>query len=210
MPGSGSNGALLPVPWADSWSSSGEGGAEAAEGEHCQGDERGGVVEPEGHPGDDPYLGVHRFDQAVAEPVVEGRVDARKMPADLFPELGEFGDAAAGRPGQPAGERVLAFFSFELEYHPQPFLEQVGAPEAGVGFLDPGELGFLPAGEVPRVLPQRVAGVLEVPGVTGGDADRPAAVPDRRDGPGLAGGAPDLTADLVPGARGPGGDVGRG
>src|ERR1039458_2812690 len=133
MPGSGSNGALLPVPWADSWSSSGEGGAEAAECELGQPDEGGGVVESEGHPCDDPYLGVHRFDQAIAEPMVEGRVDARKMPADLFHQLGEFGDAAAGRPGQPAGESVLAFFAFELEYHPQPFPEQVGAPEAGHG-----------------------------------------------------------------------------
>src|ERR1019366_6625555 len=209
MPGSGSNGALLPVPWADSWSSSGEGGAEAAECELGQPDEGGGVVESEGHPCDDPYLGVHRFDQAIAEPMVEGRVDARKMPADLFPQLGEFGDAAAGRPGQPAGESVLAFFAFELEYHPQPFPEQVGAPEAGVGFLDPGELGCLAAGEVPGVFPQRVAGAGEVPGVTGGDADRKAAVPDRRDGPGVAGGAPDLAAGLVEGVGGPGDDVER-
>jgi hypothetical protein len=64
-----------------------------------------------------------------------------------------------------------------------PSFEQVGAPEAGVGFLDPGELGFLAAGEVLRVLPQRVAGVLEVPGVAGGQADGPAAVPDRGGGP---------------------------
>jgi hypothetical protein len=78
-----------------------------------------------------------------------------------------------------------------------------------VGFLDPGELGFLPAGEVLRVLPQRVAGVLEVPGVAGGQADGPAAVPDRGGGPGLAGCAPDFAADFVQGAGGPGDDVER-
>jgi hypothetical protein len=41
-------------------------------------------VEPEGHPGDDSYFGVYRFDQAVAEAVVEGGVDAGKVVADLF------------------------------------------------------------------------------------------------------------------------------
>ncbi len=66
----------------------------------------------------------------------------------FFCQFGEFGDAAADRPGQPAGEGVLAFFAFEPEYSPQPFLEEVGAPEVGVGFLDPGELGFLAAAEV--------------------------------------------------------------
>ena len=78
-----------------------------------------------------------------------------------------------------------------------------------MGFLDPGELGCLAAGEIPGVLPQRVPGGLEVPGVTGGDADRPAAMPDRLDGPRPAGGAPDLAADLVEGAGGPGDDVER-
>src|ERR1019366_2343049 len=41
-------------------------------------------------------------------------------------------------------------------------------------------------------------------------ADGPAAVPDGADGPGLAGGAPDLAADLIEGAGGPGHDVERG
>src|SRR5258708_19031311 len=53
------------------------------------------------------------------------------------------------------------------------------------------------------ILPQRVAGVLEVPGVAGGQADGPAAVPDRGGGPGLAGGAPVLAADPLQGAAGP-------
>jgi hypothetical protein len=78
-----------------------------------------------------------------------------------------------------------------------------------VGFLDPGELGLLPAGEVLGVLPQRVAGVLEVPGVARGQADGPAEVAERGGGPGVAGRAPDLAADLIQGAGGPGDDVER-
>ena len=84
------------------------------------------------------------------------------MLADLFPEFGEFGDAAAGGPGQPAGQGVSAFFAFEPECCPQPFFEQAGTIEAGVGLLDPGELGFLAAGEVPGILPQRAAGAFRV------------------------------------------------
>ncbi len=115
-------------------------------------------MESECDPGEDANFGVDRFDQAVAKPVVQGGVDAGQVPADLFPEFGEFGDAAASCPGQPAVQGVLAFFSVELECGPQPFFEQVSTPEVGVGFLDPGELGFLAAGEVLGVFPQRVAG----------------------------------------------------
>src|ERR1019366_1460708 len=97
--------------------------------------------------------------------------------------------------------------SLTLVHRRSPQARQTSGTPQGVGFLDPGELGCLAAGEVPGVFPQRVAGVLEVPGVTGGDADRPAAMPDRRDGPGVAGGAPDLAAGLVEGAGGPGDDV---
>ena len=85
-------------------------------------------MEPEGHPGDGPYLGVHRFDQAVGQAVVEGRVDAFQVSADLLAEFDEFGDAAAGGPGQPAAQGVLAFFAFELEWQPQAFFEQVLVP----------------------------------------------------------------------------------
>ena len=42
-------------------------------------------MEPECDPGEDADFGVYRFDQAVAEPVVEGGVDAGQVPADLFP-----------------------------------------------------------------------------------------------------------------------------
>jgi hypothetical protein len=72
-----------------------------------------------------------------------------------FSQFGEFGDAAAGCPGQPAGQGVLAFFSFELERGPQPFLEQISAPEVWMGFPGPGELGFLAAGQALGVFPRQ-------------------------------------------------------
>ena len=110
-------------------------------------------MESVGNPGEDADFGVDGFDQAVAQPVVQGGVDAGQVPPDLFRQFGEFGDAAAGCPGQPAGQGVLAFFSFEPERGPQPFFEQVCAVEVGVGFLDPGEFGFLAVGEVLGVFP---------------------------------------------------------
>ena len=54
-----------------------------------------------------------------------------------------------------------------------------------MGFLDPGEFGLLPAGEVFGVFPQRVAGALEVAGAAGGKAQDPAVV--RASGPCQAG-----------------------
>src|SRR4051794_41589206 len=45
------------------------------------------------------------------------------------------------------------------------FLEQVGAIEAAVDGGDPGQLRLLAGGEVLGVLPQRIAGVLEIPSV---------------------------------------------
>jgi hypothetical protein len=61
-------------------------------------------VESVGDPGEDADFGVDRFDEAVAQPVVEGGVDAGQVPPDLFAQFGEFGDAAAGGSGQPAGQ----------------------------------------------------------------------------------------------------------
>ena len=49
--------------------------AVAAEGEHGQGDERFGGVEPERDAGQQPDLGVGGFDQSVGQAVVEGGVD---------------------------------------------------------------------------------------------------------------------------------------
>jgi hypothetical protein len=45
---------------------------------------------------------------------------------------------------------------------PQALFEQIGPIQAGIGFGDPGQLGGLTVGEVVGVLPQRVAGALEL------------------------------------------------
>jgi hypothetical protein len=75
----------------------------------------------------------------------------------------------------------------------QLLLEQVGAVEGAVGVRDLGEGGVLALGEVLGVLPKGEAGALELAG------------------PGLltalAGGVPDLAADLVKGVGGPGDDL---
>ena len=54
-------------------------------------------MEAEGHPGEDADFGVHRFDEAVAEPVVEGGVDAFQV-ADFPAECGEFRGCGSALP----------------------------------------------------------------------------------------------------------------
>src|SRR6266700_3003650 len=141
--------------------------------------------------------------------MVEGRVDARKMPSYFSSEFDEFGDAAAGCPGKPAAECVFAFLAVEFQRGAQAFLEQPGAGQQGLGLADPGELGLLVAGEVLGVFPQRVPGALEAAGAVGGDAHGPAAAAAGGDLPGGPGLPPGLAADLVEGIGGPGDDVER-
>src|SRR6266568_918486 len=97
--------------------------------------------------------------------------------------------------------------AFELEDGADAFFEQPGAVQAGVGLLDPGEFRVLPDGELARVLPQRAAGPLQVPGVPGGDlAGAHPAAGDLPAGA-VAGVVPYFAADLVEGLGGPGDDV---
>ena len=132
-------------------------------------------MEAEGHPGKEPDFGVGRFDEAVAEAVVDGGPDRGQVGADAAAEGGEFGDAAAGGPGQPAVQRVAGFAAVEFQGGAQAFFEEVGAVEEGVGFLDPGEFGLLAVREIFRVFPQRVAGPPQVPGTARGQPQDPAA-----------------------------------
>src|SRR6266568_5766255 len=80
------------------WFTFRECGAVSSEGEHGQGDEGGGGVEPECHPGYDADLGAGRFDQPVAELMFQRRFDPGTVPADLAAEFGELRDAASGCP----------------------------------------------------------------------------------------------------------------
>ena len=83
---------------------------------------------------------------------------------DAAGQLDEGGDAAAPGPGDPPVQGLLAFFALDREHVPQALFEQVGAVQPGVGLGDPGQLGGLAFGEVLGVLPQRVAGALELAG----------------------------------------------
>jgi len=61
----------------------------AAEGEQGEGDEGLGAVEPERDPGEQPDLGVGRFDQALGETVVEVGVDGLTVSGGLLGEVDE-------------------------------------------------------------------------------------------------------------------------
>src|SRR5207244_621944 len=119
---------------------------------------------------------------------------------DFALQRDEDGDAAAAGPADPAVERVFAGLAFEREHQPQAFFEQVGAVQSRIAFGDPGELGLLTAGEVLRVLPQRVAGSFECLGVPGGTA---CGAPVGR----ASSLVPGVAADFVERGGGPGDDV---
>ena len=87
--------------------------------------------------------------------MVQGGVDGGQVLADLFRQFGEFGMRQPGCPGQPAGQGVLAFSSFELERGPQPFFEQVSAPEVRMGL--PGQPRRLRTQHPACLLPGRAA-----------------------------------------------------
>ena len=70
-------------------SSAGESGRVAAEGEEGEGDEWFVAVEPEGDAGEEPDLGVGRFDEGVGEAVFEGGVDGVAMRGDLAVQIDE-------------------------------------------------------------------------------------------------------------------------
>ena len=79
-------------------------------------------------------------------------------------ELGRRWDSAAPRPFQPVVEQCDAVGALEREHLTKLLFEQVGAIEMVVRLGDRCELGSVAGGEVVGVLPQRVAGVLELPG----------------------------------------------
>jgi hypothetical protein len=150
----------------------------ATEAEHGEGDQWFWAVEAEGDTGDEADLGVGGLDEGVGESGVQGGVDRGSVLDDAALQRDEGGDAAAAGPGDPAVERLLTGLAFEHEHGAQALLEQVGPPESGIGPGDPVQLLALTIGEVLGVLPQRVAGPLERPGVPAGSAGQPSV--DRR------------------------------
>ena len=122
----------------------------AAEAEHCQRDQRLGGSEPEGHPGDEPDLGVGGFDEALGQSVLEGGVDRGSVFDDASLECDERRNPAATRPADPAVEGLFAFLTLDREHVPESLFEQVGAVQHGVSLGDPGQLLSLLLGEVLR------------------------------------------------------------
>lgn len=148
------------MPWWGVSGAAGQCGSVAAEGEHGQRDQRGGVVEAERDSGEHPDFGVGGFDQPLGEAVLERGVDAVAVFDDAAGQLDEDRDAAAPRPRDPLVEGVFAVLPLDREHMPQALFQQVRAIKPGVGFGDPGQLGGLAFGEVFGVFPQRVAGAL--------------------------------------------------
>ncbi len=64
----------------------------AAESEHCEGDEWLGTVKSERDPGEQPDLGVGRFDEALGETMFEVGVDRLTVSGDLSGEFDKRGE----------------------------------------------------------------------------------------------------------------------
>lgn len=79
-------------------------------------------------------------------------------------QLHERGNAAAAGPRQPPVERLGRLLQWQLEDRSQPFLEEIGAVQPGVGLDDPPNQSALVDGEVLGVLPQRPTSTLQVLG----------------------------------------------
>ena len=89
------------------------------------------------------------------------------MRGDPALELHERRHPGAAGPTRPSVECLFAFVAFDCEHVTQSFFEEVRAPQPRVGLGDPVELMALTAGEITRVLPQRVARLGDVLCVAG-------------------------------------------
>ena len=119
-----------------------------------------GEWKPNAIAGEKSDLGVDRFDPAVGQAVFDGGEDRGPVFHDPSLQLDERVDAAAAGPADPPVQRRGCLGGVETEDQPQAFLEQVGPVQPWVGLGDPGQLRLLPAGQVLRVLPQRIPGSL--------------------------------------------------
>src|SRR5947207_9780362 len=97
--------ALLSLPWVDTSQAARKGRAEAAEGEHGEGDERGGAVKAVGAPGDQADGGVGRLHSGVGEPVDQRGHDRLPVTADRAGELHEARKTGSARPADPGVEQ---------------------------------------------------------------------------------------------------------
>src|ERR1700716_2981690 len=134
---------LWVVPCGESWWST-------AEAEHGQGDKSIGSAESERDAGDEPDLGVDRFDPPVGQAVFDGGQDRVLMSDDAFLQLDELGNPAAPRPADPPRQLYDRVAVRHLEDQPQRFLEQVGAVQGGVLEFDQPQRHRLLVGQILR------------------------------------------------------------
>lgn len=120
----------------------------AAQVEHGQGDQGFGWSESERDPGEEPDLGVDRFDPAVGQAVLDGGEDARAVCGDPLAEDDEGFDPAAACPGDPSIQGLDCLVMGKLEDQAKAFFEEIGAVQAGVGLGDPLQLDALVLGQV--------------------------------------------------------------
>ena len=132
----------------------------AAQEEH--GDERSGVVEAEGSTSDHPGLAVEPLDGPVVQPSLDVGEDAVSVFSDGPSQLHEGRELGARRPRQPLGELARGDVDLAtVQDGDQRLLEQVGPVQPRVDPLDHRDLVALEAVQVPRVLLERPAGLLE-------------------------------------------------
>src|SRR5258705_12953266 len=112
-------------------------------------------------------MGCGGFTAGIGQSVVEGVADQGQVVADGRGQLDEFGDTAAGSPGDPPGEQDPAGLASRGEHRAELLLEQVGPIETVVGLSDGRDRGALLAGEVAGVVQYGPAGAFEVAGLVG-------------------------------------------
>lgn len=126
------------------------------------------TMKAESPPGDHPQLVVEAFNDPVGEPGFDVGEDAVLVFPDSSSGLYEGSELGAGGPGEPAVQFLeCGVFGGLFEDGREGFLEQVGAVQRGVVFLDRGELIPLLGGEVPWVFEQGVSGLLDRGGLLG-------------------------------------------
>jgi hypothetical protein len=105
-------------------------------------------------------LSTRAFERAVGE----GGLDPGTVDGDRFGEFDERRDPTSAGPLQPPLEQGDPGGTLERKHLPELLFEQVCPVETLVGVGDVGERGRLALGEILRILPQRIAGILQFSG----------------------------------------------
>jgi hypothetical protein len=137
-----------------------EGDSAATEEEHR--DQRLGRMEAEGPAGDHAQTVVEAFDDAIGEAVADVSKDSVAMLTHSAGETDEGAQPRSRGPGEPLAKRALGSFGLTvIEGLGERLLEQVGTVERTVRSFDLLELLAFAVGEIPGILQQCEAAVLD-------------------------------------------------